>query len=360
MPAREAVRSPYPAPMTSRLPTLFLTDPTSEAHAADQHPERPARLRAILDHLDATGLRARMIEVAPRAATDAELQRVHPAGHLARVAETSARSGWFDADTYTTTASEGAARRAAGAVVQAVEAVLGGTAHNAFIAMRPPGHHAEAEIAMGFCLYNSVAVGAAAALAAGVGRVAILDWDVHHGNGTQAIFEAEPRVFYASTHEYPYYPGTGHYSEIGTGEARGTTVNVPLPRGAGDEAIVRAFREVILPAMEAFAPDLVLVSCGWDAHRRDPLAGLEVSTEGYAQVAREVIEAADWLCEGRVVVALEGGYDEHALAWCAGSLVSLLLGEEPDADPDPGIAGVEPDVTFILDAVRTAIGLPDE
>ena len=210
---------------------------------------------------------------------------------------------------------------------------------------------------MGFCLYNSVAVGTAAALAAGIERVAILDWDVHHGNGTQAIFEAEPRVFYASTHEYPYYPGTGHYSETGTGEARGTIVNVPLSRGAGDSAITRSYREVILPAMERFAPDLLLVSSGWDAHQRDPLAGLEVSTAGYTQVAREVIEAADRLCGGRIVVSLEGGYDEHALAWCAGSLVSLLLGEEPALDPEPGATSVEPDVTPILDAVRRAIGL---
>lgn len=299
-----------------------------------------------------------MTEVGPREATDAELRRVHPSGHLEHVAATSARSGWFDADTYSTPTSEGAARRAAGAVVQAIEAVLGGTAQNAFIAARPPGHHAEAAIAMGFCLYNSVAVGAAAALAAGIERVAILDWDVHHGNGTQAIFEAEPRVLYASTHEYPYYPGTGHYSETGTGEARGTIVNVPLPRGAGDEAITRAYREVILPAMQRFAPGLVLVSSGWDAHQRDPLAGLEVSTAGYTQVAREVIEAADRLCGGRIVVSLEGGYDEHALAWCAGSLVSLLLGEEPVADPEPGLRGAEPDVTPILDAVRRAIGLP--
>lgn len=343
--------------MTTRRPTLFLTDPTSEAHAADGHPERPARLRAILGHLDATGLRARMREVTPREATDAELLRVHTFGHLARVAATSARSGWSDADTYTTRASEGAARRAAGAVVQAVEAVLQGEARNAFVAVRPPGHHAEPGIAMGFCLYNSVAVGAAAALAAGAGRVAVLDWDVHHGNGTQAIFEAEPRVLYASTHEYPYYPGTGHYSETGTGEARGTTVNVPLPRGAGDEAITRAYREVILPALTRSAPDLVLVSCGWDGHRRDPLAGLEVSTAGYTQVARAVIEAAERLCGGRLVVALEGGYDEHALAWCAGSLVSLLLGEEPSPDPEPGYALAEPDVTPVIEAVRWAIGL---
>lgn len=342
----------------TRLPTLFLTDPSSEAHAADRHPERPARLRAILEHLDSTGLRARMDEVFPRAATDAELLRVHSEGHLARVAATSARSGWFDADTYTTPASEGAARRAAGAVVQAVEAILAGTARNAFVAARPPGHHAEAQIAMGFCLYNSIAVGAAAALAAGVERVAILDWDVHHGNGTQAIFEAEPRVFYASTHEYPYYPGTGHYTETGTGDARGTTVNMPLPHGAGDVSMTRAYREVILPALARFAPDIVLVSSGWDAHRRDPLAGLEVSTAGYTQVAREVIEATERLCGGRVVACLEGGYDEHALAWCSGSLVSLLLGEEPVPDPEPGLAFPEPDVTSLLEAVKQTINVP--
>ncbi len=187
--------------------------------------------------------------------------------------------------------------------------------------------------------------------------MAILDWDVHHGNGTQAIFEAEPGALYACTHEYPYYPGTGHYSETGTGEGRGTTVNVPLPHGAGDEAITRAYREVILPALARFAPEVVLVSSGWDAYRRDPLAGLEVSTAGYTQVAREAIEAADRLCAGRVVVCLEGGYDEHALAWCAGSLVSLLLGEEPAPDPEPGEVQSEPDVTPVIEAVRQAIGL---
>ncbi len=342
--------------MDRPLPTLLLTDGTSVAHAHEHHPERPARLRAILDHLEVSGLRRRMVEPSTRSASDAELLRVHSAGHLERVAATSARAGWFDADTYTTTASEGAARRAAGAMVQAVEAVFGGSARNAFVATRPPGHHAEAEIAMGFCLYNTVAVGAAAALAAGAQRVAILDWDVHHGNGTQAIFEADPRVLYASTHEYPYYPGTGHFSERGVGLGAGMTLNVPLPRGAGDRAILRAYRELILPAVEEFRPDLVLVSSGWDAHARDPLAGLEVTTAGYTQIAREVIEAADRLCEGRLVCALEGGYDEHALAWCAGSLVSLLLGDEPQADPEPVLAAPEPDVTPVFDAIHRSLG----
>ena len=345
--------------MDASRPTLFLTDRTSDAHAAEGHPERPARLHAILNHLDATGLRARMVEAVPRAATDEELLRVHSAGHLARVAATAARSGWSDVDTYSTPASEGVARRAAGAVVQAVEAVLRGEARNAFVAARPPGHHAEPEIAMGFCLYNSVAVGAAAALAAGVGRVAVVDWDVHHGNGTQAMFEADPRVLYASTHEYPFYPGTGHYTETGIAAGAGTVVNVPLPRGAGDVAITRAYREVIVPALDRFRPDLILVSSGWDAHRRDPLAGLEVSTAGYTQVAREVIEAAVRLCGGRLVVALEGGYDEHALAWCTGSLVSLLLGEEPAPDPELGDTAGEPDVTAVLAAVRRTAGLGD-
>ncbi len=251
-----------------------------------------------------------------------------------------------------------AGRRAAGGVLAALEAILEGRVRNAFVAMRPPGHHATADRAMGFCLLNNVAIAAAAALARGLEHVAILDWDVHHGNGTQAIFDAEPRVFYASTHGSPLYPGTGDVHEIGIGPARGTKVNVPLAPGSGDRAILAAYRDLILPEMERFQPELVLVSCGWDAHTRDPLAMLNVTTEGYTEVARQVIEAADSLCDSRLIAVLEGGYDTHALAWCASALCELLLGDEPTPDPEqtgPAAGGRAPEVGPVLDAVRQSL-----
>ncbi|MDA0364961.1 MAG: histone deacetylase, partial [Chloroflexi bacterium] len=310
------------------LPVGFVTHPSFLDHASPGHPERPDRLAAILAHLDATGLSARMRPLAARDATDAELLAVHSPALLATVAHAPDEGGWIDADTYVNAHSPEIARRAAGATLAALEAVLAGDVGSAFAAVRPPGHHATDNAAMGFCLYNHVAIAAAAALRAGVPRVAILDWDVHHGNGTQAIFDADPRVFYASTHAYPFYPGTGHFRERGTGAAVGTKLNVPLPAGSGDEAFEEAYRRFILPALTAFEPDLMLISSGWDAHARDPLAPLNVTTAGYTRVARAALTAARSLCDGRVVVALEGGYDTHALAWCAGALCALMLGEE--------------------------------
>jgi acetoin utilization deacetylase AcuC-like enzyme len=342
---------------SGRLPTAFVTDPGSVEHASPGHPERPARLTAIVAHLERTGVRGRMLDLAPRDATDDEILAVHRRDLLVEEAEAARTGSWIDADTYVRPASPAIARRAGGGALTALEAVLDGRARNAFVAVRPPGHHATADRAMGFCLLNNIAIAAQAALGRGVERVAILDWDVHHGNGTQAIFDDEPRVFYASTHAYPFYPGTGHPSESGTGAARGTKVNVPLPAGAGDRAITSAYREVILPALERFRPDLVLVSSGWDAHARDPLAMLEVSTAGYTEVARMTLEAAEALCGGRLIALLEGGYDEHALAWCAGALCELMLGGTPAPDPEPSISAPEPDVSAILEAVRRAIGV---
>jgi acetoin utilization deacetylase AcuC-like enzyme len=341
-----------------RLPTVFVTDPGSAAHLSPGHPERPDRLEAIVAQLERTGLRARMLDLPARDATDEEILAVHRAELLQTEAEAARSGAWLDPDTYACAETPAIARRAAGAAMTALDAVLAGEARNAFVAARPPGHHATTEQAMGFCHLNNVAIAAQAALDRGIERVAILDWDVHHGNGTQAIFDAEPHLFFASTHAYPLYPGTGHHTDAGTGLARGTKVNVPLPPGAGDIALTSAYSELILPAMERFAPELVLVSCGWDAHARDPLAPLEVSTAGYTHVARLAIAAADRACDGRLIAILEGGYDTHALAWCASALCELLLGDEPMPDPEPVPAGFEPDVTPVLDAVREVLAHP--
>ncbi len=328
------------------------------AHRSPGHPERPERLTAILEHLDDAGLSERMVALTARDATDDEILRVHDPSVLDRqLSLATAGGGMADPDTYLTPATPGAARRAAGGVLVALDAVLGGEVSAAFAAVRPPGHHATREAMMGFCLLNNVAIAAAAAFDAGLERVAVVDWDVHHGNGTQAIFDADPRLLYVSTHASPFYPGTGGYGESGAGAAAGTKVNVPLPHGAGDDAFVAAYERVVAPALERFRPQLVLVSCGWDAHARDGLAPLQVTTAGYTRVARVVLDAAATLCEGRVVVALEGGYDPHALAWCSGALCELLLGDEPTPDPEPASPPPGPDVSDLLDAVRAAVGL---
>ncbi|MPZ97825.1 MAG: histone deacetylase [Dehalococcoidia bacterium] len=365
---RRRRRSPRTEPRpASRSPSIaeaaraaLVTDESFLEHESPGHPERPARLRAVLEHLDATGLRSRMLALTPRDASDDEVLAVHDQtllDALDEAARSGPASGWLDADTYVTPRSPAIARRAAGATLAALEAVLNGHAARAFAAVRPPGHHATGDTGMGFCLLNNVAIAAAAALRAGIERVAIVDWDVHHGNGTQAVFDAEPRVLYASTHAYPFYPGTGHFRESGAGTARGTKVNIPLPHGTDDAGMIAAYERVVVPALERFRPQLILVSSGWDAHALDPLTTLNVTTEGYTTVGRLVLDAASRLCAGRVVVTLEGGYDEHALAWCAGALCALMLGEEPQPDPQPAQPPPGPDVTAILDAVRAEVGL---
>lgn len=341
------------------MTTALATDPLYLEHRNDGHPERPERLRAILDQLERTGLRERMVELAPRDATDDEIRRVHGGAVLERARELAeAGGGWADVDTFVNVESPAVARRAAGGVLAATHAVLRGEATNAFAAVRPPGHHATARQLMGFCLLNNVAIAAGAALDAGLQRVAIVDWDVHHGNGTQAIFDADPRVLYFSTHAAPYYPGTGRVEDSGIGWAQGTKVNVPLPHGTSDAGFVAAYEQVCVPALERFRPQLVLVSSGWDAHARDPLAPLMVTTAGYTRVARLVRDAASQLCDGRLVVALEGGYDEHALAWCASALGALLLGDEPEPDPEPVVAPLRvPSVEAVIEAARRVAGL---
>ena len=337
--------------------TIFVTDPTHTGHLSPGHPERPERLEAIVAHLDDRGLRSRMRELAPREVTDDELRTVHSAAHLATVERATARGASLDPDTYTTPASLGIARRSAGALLVALEAVLRGDAENAFVATRPPGHHATPDRAMGFCLFNNVAIAAKAALANGIDRLAIVDWDIHHGNGTQDVFINDPRVLYVSTHASPFYPGSGEILEVGAGAAAGTNVNIPLPHGTGDAGFMAAWQRVGIPALERHRPQLVFVSSGWDAHARDPLGTLNVTTDGYTRVASLVVEAARRLCDGRVVATLEGGYDTHALAWCAGALVEMLLGDPPTPDPEPADVAAGDPLDALIERVRSAVGL---
>jgi acetoin utilization deacetylase AcuC-like enzyme len=265
--------------------------------------------------------------MACRDATREELLRVHTAAHIDAVAATAGQRVRFDADTQAGPESWAAALRAAGAVTDAVERVLDGELDRALCLVRPPGHHAEADRAMGFCLFNNVAVAATAALARGLERVAIVDIDVHHGNGTQHSFEREPRVLYVSSHAWPFYPGTGAAGEVGEGPGEGFTVNLPLPSGTGDTGYARVYREIVEPIGRAFAPELVIVSAGFDAWDGDPLAGMRLSAQGYAELAAVCLGIAEEAAQGRVVFALEGGYSLEGLGAGTAAVAAAALGD---------------------------------
>jgi acetoin utilization deacetylase AcuC-like enzyme len=280
------------------------------------HPERAERLRAIRARLEQGGLLAELDELEPRAATAAELALVHPDPYARELAAACARApALLDADTPISPRSCAAALCATGGALEALERVASGAWRNAFCALRPPGHHAEPQRPMGFCLVNNVAVCARAAQRRhGLERVAIVDFDVHHGNGTQHAFEDDPTVFYASLHQWPFYPGTGARSERGRGAGQGATLNCPQPAGSGDAQWLAALEDEVLPALEDFQPDLLLLSAGFDAHRLDPLAGVELSEQGFRALTRGLLQLAEERCAGRLVSLLEGGYHLEALS----------------------------------------------
>ena len=312
---------------SSRLPTGLVYDPVYLRHdTGPDHPERPERLTAIIEELKRQGLYDRLRLIKPRKAELRWLETIHSAAYVAEV-HRACRQGLpylHSIDTPICAESYEVALMAVGGVLAAVDAVMSGQVANAFCAIRPPGHHALRERAMGFCLFNNVAVAARYAQKRhGLRRILIVDWDVHHGNGTQAAFYADPSVMYFSTHRYPFYPGTGSRSEVGIGEGRGTTLNVPLPAGSGDDAFVEAFREVLRPAAEKFRPDFIFISAGFDAHRDDPLGGMRMTEEGYRRLTRIVMNIAADTCDGRIVSLLEGGYNLQAL----GRSVAAHIGE---------------------------------
>ena len=297
-------------------PTGFVTHPVYLEHdTGPGHPERSERLRAILERLGDSGLLDELDAHKPSEAPLEEIEAAHDADHVRRIEEVCAQApGYVDGDTAVSPASWRAARVAAGGIVAAADRVLDGTWSNAFCAVRPPGHHAERARAMGFCLFNNAAVAALHLLRRGVERVAVIDWDVHHGNGTQHIFETDPRVFYASLHQWPLYPGTGAAGERGVGEGEGTTRNCPMPPGSGEAQWLAAVEDVVLRDLEEFDPGFVIVSAGFDAHRLDPLAAIDLTEESYLALTRLVTAFAAEHCNGRIVSVLEGGYHLDALA----------------------------------------------
>ena len=308
------------------MTTLYITHPVFLRHdTGPGHPEGSARLGAVESALAAPEFAEIERLEAPRAEVS-RLELVHSRRHIERVFAAIPRTGhhFLDADTVVSPESGEAALHAVGAACLAVDEVMAGAARNAFCAVRPPGHHAEPEAAMGFCLFNNVAIAAAHALSKhGLQRVAIVDFDVHHGNGTQAAFRRNPAVLYVSTHQYPWYPGTGSAAETGVGNL----VNIPLAQGTGSAAYRKAVTDMALPAIDNFRPELILVSAGFDAHRDDPLAGLALTEDDYGWITAELVELADRHACGRLVSALEGGYDLDALRSSVAAHVRELLAD---------------------------------
>jgi acetoin utilization deacetylase AcuC-like enzyme len=314
--------------------TWLLTDPLFLEHDPGRgHPESPARVAHTLEVLDRApvpGVERR----APRDATEDELRLSHHAALVDGLRAFRGAHARIDPDTAMSPRSYDAALRAAGAALTAVEAVMSGQAQNAFALVRPPGHHAEPDRAMGFCFFNNAAIAAEAALRRGARRVLIHDWDVHHGNGTQACFYRRRDVLYQSVHQYPFYPGTGAAREVGEGEGQGFTVNCGMPGGQGDADYGAAFHDLFLPVASAFQPDLVIVSAGFDPHRDDPLGGMRVTERGFAAMCSALRDLAGASCQGRLVLLLEGGYSLEGLAQSVHACLEILAGQRTESFPD--------------------------
>jgi len=334
----------------------FVYDPIYLKHDTGQHVENAKRLEAIISHLEQTGLKQQLTPVKPRAASIEELSLVHHKQYISHIQGVAQKGGgWLDADTVMSPNSYEAATYAAGGTIRATEAVMNGEVGSAFALVRPPGHHATPQRAMGFCLFNNVAIATKYALAKyELERILIIDFDVHHGNGTQATFYDNLRVLYISTHQYPFYPGTGSIEETGSGAAKGTTVNIPLPAGCGDAEYLKVFEQIIVPVARWFKPRLILVSAGYDLHWADGIALMQVSVTGFTQMVKIIKGLADELCSGRLVFSLEGGYNVTALAVSVKATFDVLLGNTDIEDPlgQSPHRFATPDITPVIKAVK--------
>jgi len=316
------------------VPVGYVYQPIFLEHDTGAHPESGSRLLAIMDNLDQVGLLKRLRAIEAERATFRDVARIHLPALFEEIRQMAERGGGnLDLDTAVGPLSFEAALYAAGGTIAATRAVLNGDVESAFALVRPPGHHATRNRAMGFCLFNNLAISVAWALDRGqLSHIAIVDFDVHHGNGTQEAFAADPRVLYVSLHQYPFYPGTGHWRERGYGPGEGTCLNIPLPPGTGDKGYAQAFQQLVEPAVRRFAPEMILVSAGYDAHWADPLSHMLLSVSGYRRMADSLVELARELCEGRLVMVLEGGYDLPALSHGSATTLAAML-NQPYKDP---------------------------
>lgn len=311
------------------LQTGIVFDPLFLEHdTGPYHPECKERLISIGDGLKTYHFADHLLRLKVRAASEQELHLIHPLSHIARVQKSAGKSfTQFDSDTVAGARSYEVALGAVGSILEMVDALFSDQIQNGFAFVRPPGHHAEPERAMGFCLFSNIAIAAAYALQKfKIARVLVIDFDVHHGNGTQAAFYDRKDVLYISTHQFPLYPGTGDFSEIGSGSGKGFTLNFPLPAGTDDSTYNLIFQQIIDPVGQAYKPDLILVSAGFDAYTEDPLAGMDVSPKGFAGIAKCILNLADKVCQGKVIFALEGGYHLAGLQHCVMVVLNELTG----------------------------------
>lgn len=338
------------------MTTAYVTHPRYPEHDLPYHPEHAGRIRAVWRGLEESGLVARLLSLQAEPVTAEQILAIHTPEYLALLEKipTFDRTVHLDADTYACPTSYEIARLSAGAVVMTVDSVLRGEAKNGFAAVRPPGHHAEPNRGMGFCLLSNIAIAARHAQKHyGIERIMIVDYDVHHGNGTEAAFYDDPSVLFVSTHQYPLYPGTGAVTDTGVGNGDGFTINVPLPANTGDSGYAAVFQHIVSPAAGRFKPELILVSAGYDAHWLDPLAGMQLSLTGYARLGSELMHMADWYCDGKIVFVMEGGYNLDALSDGICNIARLLLGE-PTEDPlgTPDDTRTEPDIDSLIEQIR--------
>ena len=312
--------------------TVLFYHPDCTRHDSGQgHPERPQRLHSIMEHLETRNLLDQVPVSIPVEAGLASLELIHTSAHIETVSRLAAlgRPVAATPDTVVSPSTYRAALLAAGAVQEAIDVVVENRADNCFCVVRPPGHHAEREEMMGFCYFNNVGIAARYLQAQhGIEKVAIIDWDVHHGNGTQHSFEEDPSIFFFSIHQFPHYPGTGSRGERGRGAGSGYTLNAPMPAGSGDSEYLQVFQEELRPAMESFEPDFILISAGFDAHRADPLGAIQLTERGFEALTREVLSMAEDYCGGKVVSTLEGGYDLEATAGSAAAHLGALKNAE--------------------------------
>ncbi len=324
------------------------------------HPERAERLEVTLQTMESTGLSEKISIVSPRDATPEEIELVHPKTYIQKIKQVAeSGGGWLDADTHVSPRSYEAALRSTGAALEGLERIFAGELDNAFCLARPPGHHATATRGMGFCLFNNNAVAARFAMEKfGVKRVFILDWDAHHGNGIQDIFYDDDRVLYVSLHQYPHYPGSGSYHEVGRGKGEGYTVNFPLPARTGEDVYLAAFDQVIVPLALKYQPELVLISAGYDAHFSDPLCSMLLKSTSYAEMATRLKKLAEEVCGGKVMACLEGGYNLSAVARSIVNTVAVLAGEDLRVEDEDVYGGGLPTSgrgMEIVEATRGAI-----